>query len=200
MIKQIQAVYTWYSTRSKQEKILLYASAVFIFIAFLDRAVVGPIYKRSLELDKAIVDKQAAIKLNMKILAQEKTISKRKAEYSGYSVAETTPEQDTNTLFKEVDDIASKLWKNGVDIKPQQEAQKEKEFKKYQVNIICEAPFDKLIEFMYNIENSRKVLKIEKFTLSLKSKNDTALKCTMTVSKVVLSEDKTILPEGTNNK
>jgi len=155
----------------------------------LDRAIIGPIYSRTLELDKSIVDKQAAIKRNLKILSQIDSIEKRKAEYRAFSVAETTPEQDTSSLFKEVDALASRSLINVADIKPQ-EPKKEQQFKKYQVNVSCEAPFDKLIEFLYNIENSRKVLKIEKFTLSLKSKQDTVLKCTMTISKVVLSEYK----------
>jgi hypothetical protein len=192
MIKQIQGFYATFSKMSKREKTVLYASAVFVFVAFLDRAIVGPIYNRTLALDKAIVDKQAAISRDLKILSQINSIENRKAEYRAYSVAETTPEQDTSSLLKEVDALALKSSLNVADIKPQ-DPKKEKEFKKYQVNVICEAPFDKLIEFMYNIENSRKVLKIEKFALSLKSKQDTALKCTLTISKVVLSE-------GTDNK
>jgi type II secretory pathway component PulM len=189
MIKQIQGLYTVFSKMSKREKMVLYGAALFVFVAFLDLVIVGPIYKRTLELDKAIADKQAAITRNIKILAQIDNIEKRKAEYRAFSVAETTPEEDTSSLFKEVDALALKSSVNVADIKPQ-DSKKEQQFKKYQVNVSCEAPFDKLIEFLYNIENSKKVLKIEKFTISLKSKQDTALKCSLTISKVVLSEDK----------
>jgi hypothetical protein len=187
MIKQIQGLYAKFSKLSKRDKASLYASAVILFIVFLDRAIVGPIYSRTLELDKAIVDKQAAIKRDLKVLSQIDSIEKRKAEYRAYSVQETTPEQDTSSLFKEVDALALKSLINVADIKPQ-DPKKEKGFKKYQVNVACEAPFEKLIEFMYNIENSKKVLKIEKFTIALKSRQDLVLKCTMTISKVVLSE------------
>ena len=168
---------------------MLYGAIAIVAVAFLDRAIVGPIISRTQALDKAIMDKKEAISRDMKILAQKDSIELRKAEYKAFSVQETTPEEDTSSLLKEVETLASKSTIYLADMKPQDPKQ-EQEFKKYQVNVNCEGPFDKLIEFLYNIENSKKVLKIEKFSLSLKSRQDPVLKCALTVSKVVLSEDK----------
>jgi hypothetical protein len=187
MIKQIQALSTMFSKMSKREKMVLYGAAAFVAIAFLDRAIIGPIVSRTRTLDQAIIDKKAGIERDTKILSQKDSIEMRKAEYRAYSVLATTPEQDTSSLLKEVDALALKSSVNVADMKPQ-EPKTEQDFKRYQVNVNCEAPFDKLIEFLYNIENSKKVLKIEKFTLSLKSKQDVTLKCMLTVSKVVLSD------------
>jgi hypothetical protein len=189
MIKQLQALHTTFSKMSKREKMVLYGAVAIVAVAFLDRAIVGPIISRTQALDKAIMDKKAAITRDMKILRQKDSIDLRKAEYKAFSVLETTPEEDTSLLLKEVETLASKSTVYLADMKPQ-EPKKEQEFKKYQVNVNCESSFEKLIEFMYNIENSKKVLKIEKFALSLKSRQDATLKCTLTISKVVLSEDK----------
>jgi Tfp pilus assembly protein PilO len=194
MIKQLKGVYDVYSKMSKKEKAILFCACAFVAVAVGDRAIVGPIVSRTQSLDRAIIDKQAAIARDLKILSQIDSIEKRKAEYRAYSVAGTTPEEDTSSLLKEVDALAAKSSVYLSDIKPQ-EPKKEQGFKKYVVNISCEATFDKLIELLYNIENSKKVLKVEKFTLSLKSKQDSVLKCSMTVSKVVLSEDKTMPSE-----
>jgi Tfp pilus assembly protein PilO len=111
------------------------------------------------------------------------------AAYRAFSVQETTPEEDTSALLREVETLASKSSVYLADMKPQDPKQ-EQEFKKYQVNVNGEAAFEKLIEFLYNIENSKKVLKIEKFTLSLKSRQDSTLKFSLTISKVVLAGDK----------
>jgi hypothetical protein len=189
MIKQIQAFYTTVSKMSKREKMVLYGAAAVVALAFLDRAIVAPIISRTQALDKAVMDKKAAISRDMKMLAQKDNIDLRKAEYKAFSVLETTPEEDTSSLLKEVETLASKSSVYLADMKPQ-DSRKEHEFKKYQVNVNCEATFDKLIEFMYNLENSKKVLKIEKFAITLKSRQDPTLKCALTVSKVVLSEDK----------
>ncbi|MFA6383795.1 MAG: type 4a pilus biogenesis protein PilO [Candidatus Omnitrophota bacterium] len=189
MFKHIQSLYATISKMSKREKIVLYGAVAIVAIAFLDRAIVGPIISRTQALDKAIADKRAMINRDMKILSQKDNIELRKAEYKAFSVLETTPEEDTSSLLKEVEILASKSSVYLADMKPQDPKQ-EQDFKKYQVNIICESPFDKFIEFMYNIENSRKVLKIEKFSIIRKSRSDATLKCTLTVSKVVLSEDK----------
>ncbi|MFA5099661.1 MAG: type 4a pilus biogenesis protein PilO [Candidatus Omnitrophota bacterium] len=189
MIKQIQALYTTLSKMSKREKMVLYGAIAFVAVAFMDRAIVGPIISRTRALDKDITDKKAAISRDLKILAQKESIELRKAEYKAFSVLETTPEEDTSSLLKEVETLASKSKVYLADMKPQ-DSKQEQEFKKYQVNVNCEATFDKFIEFLYNIENSKKVLKIEKFSISLKSRQDPTLKCALTVSKVVLSEDK----------
>ena len=189
MIKQLKDFYDMFSRMSKKEKTIFYCACAFIAVAVSDRAIVGPIVSRTRELDRAIIDKQAAINRDLKIISQEKNIEMRKTEYKAYSVAETTPEEDTSSLLKEVDSLAAKSSVSLADIKPQ-DPRIEKGFKKYLVNYSCEATFDKLMELLYNIENSKKVLKVEKFTLSLKSKQDTVLKCSLTVSKVVLSEDK----------
>lgn len=189
MIKQLQALSVTFSKMSKREKAILYGAAVFVVFAFLDRAIVGPIVSRTQELDKEIGDKRAGIERALKIIAQRDNIEKRKAAYRSFSVEGTTPEEDTSSLLKEVETLASKSSVYLADMKPQDPKQ-DQEFKKYMVNVNGEATFEKLIEFLYNIENSKKVLKIEKFTLSVKSKQDATLKCSMTISKVVLSEDK----------
>lgn len=189
MIKQVQAVYAAFAKMSKREKMVLYGAAVFLALAFLDRAIIGPIVSRTQALDKEIIDKRAAIERDLKILAQKDSIGLRMAAYRAFSVQETTPEEDTSALLREVETLASKSSVYLADMKPQDPKQ-EQEFKKYQVNVNGEAAFEKLIEFLYNIENSKKVLKIEKFTLSLKSRQDSTLKFSLTISKVVLAGDK----------
>jgi len=169
MIKQLKAFKETFSKFSKREKTVLYFAIAFVAIAFLDRAVIGPIVSRTQTLNKEIAEKKAAIERDLKILAQKDTIGLRMAAYRAFSVKETTPEEDTSALLKEVETLASKSSVYLIDMKPQ-EPKEEQGFKKYMVNVSCEAPFEKLIEFLYNIEGSKKVLKIEKFTISVKSK------------------------------
>lgn len=189
MIKQVQVLMQAFSKMSKREKAVLYGAAAFVALAFLDRAIIGPIVSRTQALDKEISDKRSAIERDLKILAQKDSIGLRMAAYRAFSVQATTPEEDTSALLKEVETLASKSSVYLADMKPQ-EPKQDQEFKKYLVNVNGEATFEKLIEFLYNIENSKKVLKIEKFTLSVKSKKESALKFSLTISKVVLVEDK----------
>ncbi|HOU36505.1 MAG TPA: type 4a pilus biogenesis protein PilO [Candidatus Omnitrophota bacterium] len=189
MIKQVQVLMQAFSKMSKREKAVLYGAAAVVALAFLDRAIVGPIVSRTQALDREISDKRSAIERDLKILAQKDSIGLRMAAYRAFSVQEKTPEEDTSALLKEVETLASKSSVYLADMKPQ-EPKQEQEFKKYLVNVNGEAAFDKLIEFLYNIESSKKVLKIEKFTLSVKSKKESALKFSLTISKVVLVGDK----------
>ena len=45
---------------------------------------------------------------------------------------------------------------------------------------------EQLVDFMYNIENSDKLLMIEKYQISPKSKESSVAKCAMSISKIVI--------------
>ena len=58
--------------------------------------------------------------------------------------------------------------------------------KKYLVAINCEGTMEKITEFMYNIETAPKLFVVEKYELTPKSKDTGIVKCTMTVSNLVV--------------
>ena len=75
--------------------------------------------------------------------------------------------------------------KDLLDMKPGQVKTVESA-KQYQVTINIEASLKKLTEFMYAVETSKQLLKIEKFQISVKSKEDATVKSTMTISRIIL--------------
>jgi Tfp pilus assembly protein PilO len=58
--------------------------------------------------------------------------------------------------------------------------------KKYLVSLSCEGQMEQIMDFMYNVENSRKFLTIEKYQISPKTKESSVINCTMTISKIVI--------------
>ncbi|MCM8782891.1 MAG: type II secretion system protein M, partial [Candidatus Omnitrophica bacterium] len=57
-------------------------------------------------------------------------------------------------------------------------------FKKYVINLSCEAQMPQLVEFMYNIESSHRLLSIDKYQITPKSKETGVASCTMTIAKI----------------
>jgi hypothetical protein len=60
------------------------------------------------------------------------------------------------------------------------------ELKKYQVNLNCEAQMEQVVNFMYYIENSSKLLTIEKYQMNPKSKESSVVICNLSISKGVI--------------
>ncbi|MBU2258472.1 MAG: hypothetical protein KJ926_05065, partial [Candidatus Omnitrophica bacterium] len=59
-------------------------------------------------------------------------------------------------------------------------------FKKYFITLSCEAQVEQLVGFFYGIENSDKLLSIDKYQLMPKSSESSVAKCSMTISKMTL--------------
>ncbi|MCM8757859.1 MAG: type 4a pilus biogenesis protein PilO [Candidatus Omnitrophica bacterium] len=95
-------------------------------------------------------------------------------------------EDDTTSILKELERLANKSGVYIVDIKPAGLRQ-EGNFKKYVINLSCEVQMEQLVEFMYNIESSHKLLTIERYQISPKSKETSIASCTMTITKLVSS-------------
>lgn len=181
----LQKITAFLNKLSKREKLVLYGAAAFLSVAFFDRAIFSPIYTRLGSVDKDIAGKEAAIKRNMKILAQKDRIELEAAEYKSFMAAEGSEDEEIAVLMKELETIAAKSSVYVIDMKPGT-TQKEAAAKRFQVTLNCEAQLAQLTDFMYGIETSKKILSVDRFALTLKSKDGSTVKCSMTVSKIIL--------------
>lgn len=180
MIK-IKSFYTFLSHLSKRERLILYIAAGFTLLLILDRLIVHPVLSKMRSLDKEIQAQTAQIKKDFHILTQKEKIIAESRRYASYSLGELSAEEATTSLLKELEDLANKASVYLVDIKPAGIKQ-EAGYSKYLVNLSCEAQMEQVIDFMYNIENSKKLLRIEKYNISPKSKESSIAKCSMTIS------------------
>lgn len=87
--------------------------------------------------------------------------------------------------MKEVETLANKSTVYLLDMKPGTVKQSATS-KEYTVTLNCEGELRRLIEFIYAIETSKKLLKTEKMQISVKSKESDTLKCSLLISKIIL--------------
>ena len=170
---------------TKREKMILYGALLFIFLMFLDRMVIGPVFQKLASLDEEIIRRESNIKKDMRILSQKDRILSEAAKYATFLGETRSEDEEVTSLLKEVEAQANKASVYLVDIKPAGS----KEIgtsKKYLVTLNCEAQMEQIVNFMYNIENSNKLLAIEKYQITPKSKESSVAKCSLTVSKIVM--------------
>lgn len=186
MIKQLQDLMGFVNKLSRREKAVLYGALLFVTVAVLDRAVVSPALSRLKALDEEIASTETGVRRDRRIISQEKRIGAYLKQYEDYLVPERSREEEFSDLLKEVETVASAVGVSLLDLKPG-DVKEDPSLKKYLVSLTCEASLGKLSNFIHGIEISRKLLKVEKFQISPRSRKDPVLKCSMTIAKIILS-------------
>ncbi|MDD5194416.1 MAG: type 4a pilus biogenesis protein PilO [Candidatus Omnitrophica bacterium] len=182
---KLQSLYTSLAHLSKREKLVLYVAVAIIFVTLLDRLIIGPITLRIKLLNKEIEDTQRTIETNSHILAQKDRILAESAKYASFLNSNKSEDEEVTALLKEIEAIANKASVYLVDMKPAP-AKEEGATKKYIVTVTCEGQMDQIIDFIYNIESSSKLLVIEKYEISPKSQESSVAVAGMTVSKTII--------------
>lgn len=180
-----QAFYKFLSNLSKREKAVLYGAVIAVFLTIVDRLIIAPISSKMTSLDKAIQEEESRIKTNLHILAQKDKIVANSAKYSSFLTNSKSEEEEITFLLKEIETMSNDASVYLIDLKPM-ESKSEDLSKKYSVNLNCEGQMEQIIKFMYNIENSKSLLAIERYQITPKSKESSVARCSMTVSKIVI--------------
>lgn len=184
MLKFIQPFQAFFLRLSKREKFVFYGALFFVSLTLLDQLVVSPIFSRIKFLDTEIKDREALIRNSLKILTQKEKILSARNKYSYLSSSFTSSDTEVTSLLKEIEGMSNKSSIYLVDMKPA--AVKGGSSERFMISLSCEAQMEQLVDFMYNIENSDKLLMIEKYQISPKSKESTVAKCGMSISKIVI--------------
>jgi Tfp pilus assembly protein PilO len=185
MNSKLQMIYTSISHLSKREKIVFYVAIIVISATILDRLIITPIWSKVTSLTKEIAETEQSIETNSRILAQKDRILSESAKYASFLNSNKTEDEEITALLKDIETIATKASVYLADMKPAA-AKEAGVAKKYSVTATCEGQMDQIIDFIYNIESSNKLLVLEKYEISPKSKESSLAQVTMTIAKTVI--------------
>lgn len=181
---KIQSFYKVLSRLSKKEKAILYFAVFLGLLLMLDRLVIYPVSSRMKTLDSQIRDSESLIRKSLRILGQKERILNEINRYNSFLGGLKSEEEEAVSLLKEIETEANKTSLYLVDLKPVG-LKGSGTSKKYVITLNCEAQMGQLVNFMYNIENSKKLLLIEKYQILQKTKGSSIISCSMTVSQIV---------------
>jgi Tfp pilus assembly protein PilO len=182
---KLRALYTILGRLSKREKLIFYGAIFVISLTILDRLIISPVFYKIKSLNEELAEKEKSIKRNLHIVAQKDKILAEKEKYASLLGSLKSEEEEMTTILKEIENLANKSSVYLVDMKPA-DFKTMGTSKKYIINLNCEAQMEQIASFMYNIEDSNKLLMIEKYQVSPKSKESSVAKCNMSISKIVV--------------
>jgi Tfp pilus assembly protein PilO len=121
----------------------------------------------------------------MYILSQEAAISSEYKKFAQSIKQEQSDEEATASLLSGIEKMAGSVSVFILDMKPNS-VEKSEFYKKYSVKIEAEAKISNLTDFIYQLENSPKLLRVSDFRLT-PQKKETVLKVNMTVTEVLIN-------------
>ncbi|MCX5716135.1 MAG: type 4a pilus biogenesis protein PilO [Candidatus Omnitrophica bacterium] len=177
MIKRIFSKFT-------QRERFLFIGIVCIAVIFaVYLLVLDPLYRNWSELRLESETAKRKLLKNLKLLADKNELEKGYDKYKDYLQREADKEQDVASALKEIEDTAQRAGAKITSIKPKGEKLL-KGYKTYNIELIAEGKIDQFLKFMYELEGSKKLFKIERLILSLKSSQSDLLKGTLLIIKV----------------
>lgn len=181
---KLKFIKTFLSRLSKRETIIFYVAAAVISLTVADRLLLSPVAQKIESQATEIKNKEAGIERMSFILAQKDRIVSESAKYIKFLTKAKDSEEEATTILKEIEAIANNNSMYIVDLKPLGFRDAEK-MKKYMVSITCEGQMESVFSFLYNIETSPQLLRVERCEIVPKSKESSIASLNLLVSKII---------------
>lgn len=186
---QLKVLQDFLAHLSKRERTVFYGAVFFVSMALLDRLIIHPITSRIQFFNEAIEQKESDIRKSLRIISQKDRILQESQRYATFMIRSRSDEEEISSLLKEIENLASEAEVYLVDLKPR-EPRDMGAYKKYIISLNCEAQMEQIAYFIYNIENSNKLMAIERYQIGPKSKGSSIAKCSMVISKIGIPQQR----------
>lgn len=173
------------SRLSKKEKRLFYITVTIVVCVFFANLVFNPVMNKLESFNGKISLEEKKLEKSMYILSQEAAISSEYKKFAQSIKQEQSDEEAIASLLSGIEKMAGSVSVFILDMKPNP-VEKSEFYKKYSVKIEAEAKISNLTDFIYQLENSPKLLRVSDFRLT-PQKKETILKIDMTVTEVLIN-------------
>jgi hypothetical protein len=177
------------------EKKILTIAALFVLFALFDRLLVGPSLGRMKELDDSIAKEEDVIRQNMRFLGYRERIVKDAATFKDFYTKDIRSEEEVTADFlKKLELMGTQSSVELSKIAPAA-PEYQKHYVKYFVTMDCSGTLENITAFVYAINNSKELVKVEKMTLGANARNvEGGVQASLTVSKMIVGADPSVDP------
>jgi Tfp pilus assembly protein PilO len=177
------------------EKKILVIAGLFVLFALFDRLLVGPSLGRMKELDESIAKEEDVIKQNMRFLGYRERIVKDAATFKDFYTKDVRSEEEiTADFLKKLELMGTQSSVELSKISPAA-PEYQKDYVKYFVTMDCSGKLEAITAFVYAINNSKELVKVEKMTLGGNARNAEVVQASLTVSKMIVGADPSVDPK-----
>lgn len=170
---------------SKRERIVFSVTVFLIFSLIVNRLILSPALSRIETLDKETNEQEKNIQKSLLLLSRKDEIIAEYDKYTLYFEKSESISEEPISFLKSIETLAKNSSVELLDIKlaPLQEGDLIKE---YFISLNCEAPMEKVLDFIYNVESSEQLLNVERILITPKEEQTDIAKCSVYISKVLI--------------
>lgn len=169
---------------SKRERTLFGLTVAVLFLSLLYNLTLQPLGRRWNQLNRRILDREIELKKNIRYLGQKEEVKRIYLQYADYVKKRGSDEEEMAAFLNAVEKEARVSGIRIADIKPKP-VKALLFYKKYTLEMNCEASMEKYIEFIYHLQRSAQLIRTEKLKLVSQGQNTPLLKAQMFVTKVL---------------
>ncbi len=170
--------------KRKRENILFVLTFVIILSSIFFNLVLLPLKNKWQSLDKEILISKTNFGRYARILMQRDLIEKEYKIYADYLKTKDSPEETIVNLLQEIETIATSSGVSLVNIVPSV-IKEEDYFKQFNIRIELETEMTSLIKFLYQIQKSQQLFKIERLRILVKGPMG-QLRCNIRLNKIFI--------------
>lgn len=170
---------------SKKEKIGLSVAFAFLALASLDRLLISPVRTKFNALNQQIRISEKQLGGDMRNINQKKFIGEEYEQYLPYVRRSGSDEEEVAKILGEIEALARKSSVYLVDMKPRK-PREVKFYKEYTVEIEAEGYMESLVSFIYQLNTSSQLLRVETLRLNLTKGGSNVLSASMLITKVLI--------------
>ena len=169
---------------AKREKILGIITIGVVLAALMYNFVVEPLVKRWNALEKGVSDKEALLRKHNRILRNKEIIEKSHSKYTAYFETEIlTAEEESAIVLSNIEKLARGTDVRITNIKPLTVKNFEN-YNKYTFRVSTESRMEQLSKFIYDLQSSQQLLKIERMVLRAKERQPNMIKAILHINKI----------------
>ena len=175
-----------FSKLTEREKKIGYAVIGLLVVLMVYHGVWRPLANKFSSLNDEIFSMQMKLRKAKIFLRQKEEITEEIKKYPNLQQLDARKdEEEIASLLKFIEEQARTASVNLSDVKPQQ-VSGDKVSKRYVVELTGESGIKELIQFIYNLQYSAQMLKVEKVDMIPKEEGSTTLKTSLMVTRVVV--------------
>ena len=168
----------------KREKILGIATVCLVAAALAYNFIIEPLGKRWNDSQKEIQEKEALLRRHSRILRSKDTIKKLHSIYTAYIQEEKmSSEEESAQALSSIEKLARSSNTRITNIKPLATKSLENH-NKYTFRVSIESRVNELTKFIYDMQSSEQLLKVERMVLRAKERQPDTIKAILTISKI----------------
>ena len=170
---------------SAREKRILYIALAFILLAGGYQGIWRPFNEKILTVDEEIFSMEMKLRKAKIYLLQKDQIMEESKKYPNLAQLDAgTDEEETARILSLIEQSARKFGVSLSDVKPNP-IQSDKWTKRFEVELNGECTLEQLTQFVFELEHSAQMLKVEQLGSTPKEEKSPVLRSQMTVVRTV---------------